>query len=585
MRLLPPFRLILTISVFLALGAQAPAQVSGLFVYHNSGQTFLKWNSAGSSALHYTVYRSRKPLRTALALSRAEQVYTVRPGQSVDRRLSTITATPVHFRFPGPAGQLSSANECFVVTVSQSGTWYYAVTVTDRKGELRQVRPGRNASASGVRERADRQKPVFQTRLTRDGRAVDVWVHWTSNTDGTDYPAMTNVPCFPFHFAVRKNGKAPLHPLLVRMHGRGDHFLTHLGGSGNPQEYILSLDDHLPGHAGSTFWFGYNLGIDIFGRMNTPPRGSVAADFTQRRVLWTLRWALRELPIDSTRVYLSGNSMGGTGAFFTALAAPQRVAAAMVAIPRLRFDLRDSLETPRGRGARTAFDALWGRPENNPVMFDGARVYEQLDASRRLRLVSSRELPHLRVIGGSRDSVVGWKQLASVFRTADSISSGMMAFWDERDHDSNGSYTWSPRQDEAALYRYRGDRSWPAFSNVSDNDAPTDSSLRGSMNSSVDWFEPVIDRKELWSVGLRRAVIERHDTVYVTSGPLTATITPRKLRRFTVRQSGWYTCEVKNGEAVIYTSRVQASPSGVISIPDIPVPEQPVRLELRPDQR
>jgi hypothetical protein len=301
-------------------------------------------------------------------------------------------------------------------------------------------------------------------------------------------------------------------------------------------------------------------------------------------VLWTLRWALRELPIDSTRVYLSGISMGGTAAFFTALAAPQLVAAAMATIPRLRFDIRDSLETPRGRGARSAFDALWGRPEQNPVMFDGTRVYEQLDASRRLRLVNTDVLPPICIIGGSKDSVVGWRQLAMVFRTADSTSSGILAFWDERDHDSNGNHSWSPRQDVAALYRYRGDRSWPAFSSVSDNSIPEDSAFRGSMNSSVDWFEPVIDRRDLWSVGLRRAVIERRDTVYVASGPLSATITPRKLRRFAVRQNGWYTCEVKNGETVIYSSRVQASSSGIISVPNVPFPEQPVRLELRPAQ-
>ncbi|MCZ7556038.1 MAG: hypothetical protein M5R41_06515 [Bacteroidia bacterium] len=585
MRLLSPLRLILAAIALLAFGMSATAQVTGLFVYHTAGQTFLKWKSVGPSAAHYTVYRSRKPLRTTLALSRAEQVFTIRPGQSRDRRLSAILSAPVYFRFPGPAGTLSANDECFVMTVAQSGTWYYAVTATDRKGELRQVRPGRNATASGVRERADSPRPVFQNRITRDGKAVDIFVHWVSNVDATQYPAMANVPCLPFHFALRKNGKAPQHPLLVRMHGRGDHFLTHLAGSGNPQEYILSLDDHLPGHAGSTFWFGYNLGIDIFGRMGTPPQGAVATDFTRRRVLWTLRWALRELPLDSTRVYLSGNSMGGSGAFFTSLAEPRLVAAAMATIPRLRFDVRDSAETPRGKWARNAFDALWGRPERQPVMFDGTRVYEALDASRQLRLLTTDALPHIRLFGGSRDSVVGWQQLASVLRTADSASSGVAAFWDERDHDSNGNYLWSPQQDAAALYRYRANRSWPAFSAVSDNSLPDDSARRGAMNVSVDWFEPVIDTREFWSVGLRRSVIELRDSLYVPTGSLTATITPRRLQRFVVRQGGWYICDVKTGGSVMYSTRVQASPSGIISVPDVPVPDQPARLELRPAPR
>lgn len=576
-------KLIPVFAFFLLLTCGALAQqVSGLFVYHTSGQTFLKWKSAGPSVSTYTLYRSRKPLRTSLALSRAEQVFTIRPGQALDRRLGAIIGSPVYFRFPGPAGRLSADEECFVVTVTQAGTWYYAVTAVDKRGEQKQIRPGRNATASGVRERSDRPRPVFQNRLNLDGRAVDVFVHWTSNLDAHDYPAMTNVPCHPFHFAVRKNGRASQHPLLVRMHGRGDNFLSHLQGSGNPQEYLLSLDDYLPGHARSTFWFGYNLGIDIFGRMTPPPQGSVVVDFTRRRVIWTIRWALRELPIDSSRVYLSGASMGGSGAFFTALEAPHLVAAVMAVIPRLKFDVRDSVETPRSRGAHTALDALLGRMDRTPVMIGGERVYDQLDGARKLQYSNIEALPYMRIVAGHRDSTVGWKQVASVLRSADSTRSGIAAFWDERDHDSNGKYTWSPQQDIVSLYRYRANRSWPAFSGVSNNTSPGDSSLLGMMNAAVDWFEPVVDLPDLWSVGIRRASLESREDISIAAGPLTATITPHKLQKFRVRQSAWYRCEIKDGDEVLYTVNVQASSGGMISIPDVPVPEQLVRLELRP---
>ena len=99
--------LLLSIAIMiLAPSGMFSQQVTGLFVYHTSGQTFLKWKSSGAGTTSYTVYRSRKPLRTALALARAEQVYHVKPGQTHDRRLSAIIDSPVFFRFPGPSGRL-----------------------------------------------------------------------------------------------------------------------------------------------------------------------------------------------------------------------------------------------------------------------------------------------------------------------------------------------------------------------------------------------------------------------------------------------------------------------------------------------
>ena len=556
-------------------------QVTGLFVYHTSGQTFLKWKSSGAGTTSYTVYRSRKPLRTALALARAEQVYHVKPGQTHDRRLSAIIDSPVFFRFPGPSGRLGSDEECFVVTTTHGAAWYYAVTSTTRKGESRQIRPGRNATASGVRERMDRPRPVFQNRLTWEGRAVDVFVHWISNVDIADYPAMTNVSCFPVHIGLRKNGKALLHPLHVRLHGRGDNFLENMKGSGNPQEYIISLDDNLPAYPYNTFWFGFTMGGDISSRMVSPP-GSVVVDYTLRRVLWTIRWAVRELPVDSTRVYLSGASMGGTGAFLTALAAPREIAGALSTTPRLRFASRDSTDTPRGASALNAFDALWGRPDHNPQMMGGERVYDFLDGVRRLRTSDLNAIPPIRIIAGTRDSVVGWRQLVDVLRSSDTAGSGITAFWDERDHDTQGPNPWSPQQDIAHLFRYRSNRSWPAFSSVAVNDLPGEGSARGMINAAVDWFEPVIDSPTLWSAGIRRAVIESRDTVFVVQGPLTATITPRRIQRFRILSGGWYTCEVRDGLRKLYSKAVQASRDGTISFPALPVPSQPVRVEIRP---
>jgi len=574
---------VLSFLLFLSGAYPAMAQrVTGLFLYHSSGQTFMSWNSAGSGITSYTVYRSRKPLRTSLALNLAEQVYTVRPGQALDKRLTAILGRPTYFVFPGPAGKLSSGKECFVITTVQAATWYYAVTATDKNGEYRQVHPGRNAVASGVQERAREPHPVHQARLNWKGRTVEVYVHWTTNSGATDYPAMSNVVSYPFHFALRKNGRAALHPLHVRLHGRGDHFLDNLDGTGNPQEYILSLDDELPGSSRSSFWFGYSLGMDIFSKQLPSPPGAIVMDFTQRRIRWTLRWVLRTQPIDSTRVYFSGTSMGGSGALFYALSHPEDVAGVAVYVPRLRFHIRDTLEAPKGKGSMRAADALWGKPEYTPRMTDGRHVYDVLDAVQRFRDSDLRRFPHVRIIGGSRDSVVGWKQLAAVLRVSDSVRSGLTAFWDARDHDSRGEHVWDTQSDASPLFRYRTNRSWPAFSKLSISDIPSDSFVIGMLNAAADWFEPVIDIQDFWSVGIRRVSVDARDTVIVIDADLTATLTLRRLQRFRVRRGSLYRCELKDGDAILFTSIVPAARDGELSIDNLPIPERPATLEIRP---
>lgn len=570
--------LILASGLLLASPAHAE-RVTGLMVYHTAGQTFLTWRGAGKDVQHYTVYRSRSSLRTALALGKAEQIFTVRPGASNDRRMSAILGYPVYHRFPGPAGQLGPGVECFVVTTAQSGSWFYAVTATTRRGEERVVRPGGNATASAVRERTATPRPIRWAQLQYEGRQVEVFTHWASNVDAPGYPAMVNVPSYPFHFAVRKRGRSGAHPLLVRLHGRGDHFLGNLNGTGHPQEYVLALDDELPGLTRGTFWFGYNLGVDIHGAVTPAPSGGVVLDYTQRRVLWTVEWALRSLPLDPSRVYVSGTSMGGSGAVFLSQTFPRLFAAGLALIPRLRYAVRDSADTPRGKGTMHAFDALWGNPRGNPLMLDGSRVYDVLDAVQQFR--RSAETP-LRIVAGSRDAVVGWKQLAATLRAADSLHRGLVAFWDDRDHDTHGRHYWTTQQDGWELYRYRRERSWPSFSNVSEGQWPADSSRRGMMNAGIEWFEPLVDLPTLWSVGVRRCSVQSGEGVLATPGTITATISPRRVQRFPLRAGQSYECRLLEGERVVYTATARCAREGELNVPAVPVGWYPLRFEIRP---
>lgn len=566
-----------------ALTPAAPPRVRGLIVYHYSGQTFLRWESSGTNIRRYYVYRSRRPLRTALALRQAEQRYEVQPGSAVNRRLSDALQRPLFYRIPGPHGALDGTRECFVVTATEPGRWYYAVTASGPEGEFRQVRPGRNAVRSAVREHVAVPAAVHQGRFTHDGEVVDVFTHWTTDRDIPGYPAMSTISCQAFNFAVQKNGKADIHPLQLRLHGRGDHFLNNSNGNQNPQEYILALDDALAASNVPTFWFGYDRGVDVArrGGPSGAAPGAGVSDFTMRRIRWTLDWALRKLPVDSTRVFVTGSSMGGSGAAFSLLEFGDRFAAARAMIPRLDYAYIDSTETPQGRSAPRLFRTLWGAPERAPRMADGRAVYDVLDFAKRLGGSGLRSFPPLQVISGRGDSVVGWRQALPSMRAADSLASGIAFFWDERGHSTSSRHPWSPQQHAVDLARYRNNRSWPAFSRVSAN-ADTERDRIGSMNAAVTWFEPVIDESDRWSVGIARATLEMRDSLYIAKGPLTADIGPRRLQRFRIHRGQWYawTLTVGNTQAAAGTQR--AVHDGELIIPSVPIPERRARLEIRP---
>jgi hypothetical protein len=214
-------------------------------------------------------------------------------------------------------------------------------------------------------------------------------------------------------------------------------------------------------------------------------------------------------------------------------------------------------------------------------MSDGGSVYDLLSFSTRLRSSDLRDFPPMRVISGRKDSVVGWRQALAAMSDADSLNAGVEFFWDDRGHDSHGSHPWSPQKSLIDLSRYRGNRSWPAFSHVSANPDPAQVSP-GSWNAAVAWYEPVIDETDRWSVGIRRAALEMRDNLYRVNGPLTADITPRRLQRFVIKRGLWYSWSIMVGREENASGRVRALRDGELTVQALSIPTLPSRLEIRP---
>lgn len=101
---------------------------------------------------------------------------------------------------------------------------------------------------------------------------------------------------------------AARHPLIVFLHGAGERGRD-----------LKIVERHGPHR--------YRETHPDFPFIIVAPQCPTGAFWGPRRVLKTLDSALRKLRVDTSRIYLTGLSMGGFGTFYTAMAAPDRFAA------------------------------------------------------------------------------------------------------------------------------------------------------------------------------------------------------------------------------------------------------------------
>src|SRR5262249_10321057 len=163
---------------------------------------------------------------------------------------------------------------------------FYAVTA-QRPGrvEERLVVPGGNALNDAVVETMAGPRPVYQRTLRVGSMALEVYTLWTTNEPTELFPAMANRIGLAYDCGVVRgwsNGG-----LMVRLHARGWNFVA-FTGSGQPGEWLLTLDDFLPTPELNTYWFGYHERFQLeTGMVNPVPASGVVEDYTMRRLVYT----------------------------------------------------------------------------------------------------------------------------------------------------------------------------------------------------------------------------------------------------------------------------------------------------------
>ena len=575
---------------FTAFGVLSPplpltATVSNLTALYHDGQTFLTWTRPPDPALGFRIYAATTPLTNAAVLASATFLGSARSDSAHNVRLSDIRGTNFYFSIASTTPPLSEDKGLFVCTITNDAARYYAVTVTSGTNENLALLPGQNTLMAPVSESVGLPVPVWQTNIVVGPRTYEIYTHWTGPYGHAQYPTMTTASCFPFNFALIRQGSAPLHSLLVRLHARWGNFFGS-ASSGDPNEWVLSPDDHLPNDIGNTFWYGYHEGFDFYTGEGTPTNG-IVNDYTVRRVRWLLDWATRTLPVDTNRIYMTGGSMGGIGSCFLSIMLPGRVAAIFTTVPKFDFSFTNDPNMINiwndYRPERTMGERLWGRLEDNLPCSDGMPVYDRLNAGALARRFRAQSFPVMYAFNGKYDVVVGWAEKIGFYATMQTNRHGGFWFFDSRLH-NGANAEWFPAQNRQLLNKYRLDQSYPAISFCTADDDPgngltNSGDVFGTLNGHVDWDTNIAD--EIAHYEVRLQLVPLASTVGTITPPSNATadVTLRRLQHFVVSPGNDYAWHVLNATgATIQSGMAVGDEDGLLTVPGVALTPQGTRL-------
>lgn len=570
-----------------ALGPAGPSAttVHSLAATHHDGQTFLTWQSPPGANWKYRVYRSAAPITSSADLATATLVGSVGDSSAYDRHLSQGMNVPYGYKTDSLATALDPAQGLFVHTASASGPAWYAVTAQNSVfGENDTVSPGANALAAPVSEMLQLPRPVYQHHIDQYGHPAEVWTLFVPDHDTPLMPAMGNRPGLAFDCAVVSPPAVPIlkTTLLLPLHYRGGSLLDGIYGTGYPGEWILGLDDWLP-NGQNTFWYGYADAYDITSAATPALTSGTVVDYTLRRVNYTLDWALRTFPIDSTRVYAFGYSMGGAGSVLMGTHLGDRFAATMSVVGKSDYSFDADPDTtcwfnPNG-GLRKLANAMWGTLAANLPASEGGHIYEQLDAGWLAEHAPQREFAPMWLYAGKLDVTMGWGENAPFWETMQQTGRGSAFYWEMRHHNETYPAIWSPTQDPRRMYRYELDQSYPAPSRCSFDQEPgngiaTNGDSTGTINGFFEWDPEGEDVTTHWVRGMNLRSLTTTLGLRVPPDSCTMDLTIRRAQHFRTRagETVEFTVhDIAGGMRLAQQGSAIADASGLLTLPAVKV--------------
>ncbi|MFN7832526.1 MAG: MopE-related protein, partial [Bacteroidota bacterium] len=494
-------RLTFNISVFRD-SLDSPGSVRA---WNSNGQVFVVWKTDVQAPLVYNIYSSPNPVTS---IANATKVGSVFEPEWTGKRL-TLAKPDARWKIPDGNGgtyELAADEGLFVYTPHDTATVYFYV---NKNNEMQLSATNRTAQRLFVRYNPATEPVKCHEQfsgVTAQGfpyTVFSVWVDGRNDPDDArpDFPVMANGEKngAPHVFAVfnPQNGlpAGPL-PAVVCLHGGGQQGSYwayapnsgHYRNTGNvPVDGItIAFDDRLfiagngvVNEDRPSNWFGWHTGLSATNAANAPAN-AIVVPYTLRRLMWTIDWLIQSSPynIDSNRVAVMGNSMGGTGTLLLTRWKPGRFSAASAFVP--------PHYTPE-TGAR-----LFGNTQTNLLTTEkgpgGAilRVNDFFDPAVRIS-AESRDYCLTRIYRGRCDDAAEWgPQHIQLYNALNNKGLGVHLYWDNRDHTASDWTTDDPQTtcpdigqwvspvrtqkcSVAFQSRFKANQSYPGFFNDDQN--------------------------------------------------------------------------------------------------------------------
>ncbi|MBQ6596158.1 MAG: hypothetical protein IJH79_01280 [Lentisphaeria bacterium] len=332
------------------------------------------------------------------------------------------------------------------------------------------------------------------------------------------------------------------HGLYVVLHSAGHDLFSCLGcvmypdnhNIYHPPEDLYGLFVDCRAHQAEDFWWG---GINAKGDGDPARRDHVQP--VEERVCATVEWVIKNYPVDPERVYLCGNSMGGSGA---------------LGIGMCRGDLFAAVKVNVAAGVEHMLDRCFrtrnGIPDP-PVCIDYSAQNDEWSAG------------HAKLYQVMREHKFAFYGYWADFGHANNDSVML------RKNDLIHSFDWlSVRRDQA----------YPVFTGASPDDRDpwefSDAPAAGQVNAFFRW-KNVSDRADSFRMKLFLVSKETLKTMFPIPGEATADVSLRRLQNFRIRpgEKIRWSFGGRNGIA-------EADGQGLLTIPRLTVSAKETVLEL-----
>jgi hypothetical protein len=560
-----------------AIVANQSQQVTNINAFFRDGQVFVTWTNLGTTNVAYTLYRAINPIHYGHDLSSAQNLGNVRDNSGLNQRLTDIAGgTPVYLKIDSASSPLTSDKGLFVATSTTAGSFYYAITPTVSGLEDTAIVVGSNSLAFPVSETIMMPKPVWQESRIVSGKTFDIYVQFATKVTSSIYPQMTNAGTLPFNFGLVKSGTVSPHPVTFWMHPSDGNFLpgsSYLRTTGDPNEWVITIDDYIPTIDQITGYYGLQEDYDMHFDQNQVPTSGIIYNYTSARVAHTVNWAIRNLPVDSTRTYMTGWSLGAIGALFNSVMIREKIAAIFIYCPRVDMSQWGVLL------------GLWGTYETNLLTNEGYRRNERLNASFLVSTNRLNALPLMFTFCGKNDAI-GWQEKIVFYDSLSANKHGGFHFWSMTDHQQTYDYSpWQPSFPNFSFFtRYRTNLSYPVFTNCSINNnpgngTPSNGDQIGSINGHLDWNDDIVDTTDQWAITLKLK------DLYTTSGSdpapdsATADVTLRRVQMLSIAPGNTFHWENWHNGVLVQHGSLQPD-SGLLTIPTVKIYKTTGRLTV-----